>query len=159
MSGATCEVWTRTQYELVPSGLGGHFGDIQVLIPLTRFPRPFLIGYTNYQGSSDIIAPEIVGEDGDRWKTGWGALERCSHRDHTPAWAYSWYGGGDHWPVEVCLSCRVIHGEVCPYGPDVDGWSNNPEIIKREREWRAAGWPKKGPPPGVIAFDERGEDK
>lgn len=160
MSGATCEVWTRDPrgFFLQEYRPKGQFG--RTLILLGDLPDPLLIGYTHYQGSTDIIAPEIVGEDGDRWDTGWDALKRCNHPESswTQAWAYSWYGGGDHWPVAVCLSCRVAHGNYCAYGPDVDGWSQSEETQRRQREWRDAGWPRKGPPPGVIDIDDREGD-
>lgn len=113
------------------------------------------IGYTNYQGSTDIIAPGIAGTPAEAWDAGgWDKRQACDHDDHVEAWAWSHYGGDDYWPITVCNKCWVITGQLSPYEPDWGYGNHSDEEREFWRNWHAEGWPKKGTPPGIALAKE-----
>ena len=110
------------------------------------------IGYGEYAGSSDIMAPEFVGKSDEVWPDGkayqlrgWDKLRNCNHK-RLKVICYTYYGGGFWWPSEACLECKVITGRLSPYEPDY-GYAMPSEKVRHEEEkWRSEGWPRNGDP-------------
>jgi hypothetical protein len=100
-------------------------------------PQGRHLGEMVYEGTSDILLPDVFDDVDDAWAHSrlaghdeWARHEACDHGGE-PAYAYSDYGGGFWWPVTYCPACRVVKGPL-----DWDQmWELGPE------------WPKDGRPP------------
>lgn len=117
-------------------------------------PEGELVGFTVYQGSADMIAPDFWPTEDEAWKyrrvvsprgNGWDRLAACEHKPRE-ALCVSHYGAVGHWPVQVCPECAVTHGRLSPYPLDYGYSGPTPAEAQADREWLAAGWPHRGHP-------------
>lgn len=87
-----------------------------------RTPSGELVGRGVYDGTSDVLEPQICETDAEAWQvsdgtefhsdaSAWDALKRCNHPPEV-VYVSSFYGGGRWWPVRVCRRCGVAHGPL-----------------------------------------------
>ena len=85
-------------------------------------PDGTLVGYYEYNGTSDVACPKIV-KTAQELQAGWrnSNLEwiKCScGKPPADVVIYSDYGDGFYWPGKACEECKCLIEPLMPYDDD-----------------------------------------
>lgn len=90
---------------------------------MVRFQDGSLM-WAEYDGTCDVVRPTLYPSEQamcDRWRSDdWNA---CTCGNAEPVIYANDYGGGAHWPMSACRSCRAIVGDLSAdeWPGEVDG--------------------------------------